>query len=389
MIVYDFLCAVRYSLCCKGTESLPSFAKPEMTTNNSLIAELEEAISGGSQPRRVETLRRITDLFLHGADRLNDAQIGVFDDVLMHLIERIEEKALAQLSARLAPVDNAPGEVIRRLARSDEITVAGPVLTQSTRLTTIDLVEIAKTKGQAHLLAISGRAHIEEAVTDQLLNRGDREVAHKLAKNAGAQFSQSGFATLVSKAERDETLAKSMGVRLDLPFAVLEALLSKATEAVRSWLLSHAPSEAKAQIQGTVAAASATIAKEISAPRDFTRAEQVIAGMQKNDELNEATILRFANAHSYEEMVVGLSALCSGSVPLIAALMKSERNEGLLVACKAAELKWPTASAVLRHRLAHRPLSDEELAAAKTDYLTLSQASAQRTLRFWQIRAAT
>lgn len=359
-----------------------------MTTNNSLIAELEEAIRGGSQPKRVETLRRITDLFLHGADRLNEAQIGVFDDVLMHLIERIEEKALAQLSARLAPVDNAPGEVIRRLARSDEITVAGPVLTQSTRLTTIDLVEIARTKGQAHLLAISGRAHIEEAVTDQLLHRGDREVAHKLATNAGARFSDSGFAALVSKAERDETLAKSMGVRLDLPFAVLEALLAKATEAVRSWLLSHAPPEAKAQIHGTVAAATATIAKEISAPRDFTRAEQLIAAMQKNDELNEAAILQFANARRHEEMVVGLSALCAGSVQLIAALMKSDRNEGLLVACKAAELKWPTASAVLRNRAAHRPLSDEELALAKTDYLTLSQASAQRTLRFWQVRAA-
>jgi uncharacterized protein (DUF2336 family) len=355
----------------------------------SLIAELEEAISSGSQTKRVETLRRITDLFLQGADRLNEAQIGVFDDVLIHLIERVEEKALAQLSGRLAPIDNAPGEVIRRLARSDEITVAGPVLTQSTRLTTTDLVEIAQTKSQAHLLAISGRAQIEEAVTDQLLNRGDRDVTHKLAKNVGAKFSDSGFATLVNKAETDETLAKSIGVRLDLPFPVLEALLSKATKAVRSWLLSHAPPEAKAQIQGTVAAVTATIAKEISAPRDFAHAEQLIAAMQKNGELNEAAILQFTNERRYEEMVVGLSALCSASVQLIAALTKSERNEGLLVACKAAGLKWPAASALLRNRLAHRAVPDDELAAAKTDYITLSQASAQRTLRFWQIRAAT
>jgi uncharacterized protein (DUF2336 family) len=359
-----------------------------MTTNNSLIAELEEAINSGSQSKRVETLRRVTDLFLHGADRLNEAQIGVFDDVLIHLIQRVEEKALAQLSARLAPVHNAPGEVIRRLARSDAITVAGPVLTQSARLTTGDLVEIARTKSQAHLLAISGRAQIEEAVTDQLLDRGDREVAHKLAKNAGAKFSDRGFTTLVSSAETDEALAKSMGVRLDLPLSVLQALLAKATEAVRSWLLSHAPPEAKADIQNTLASATATIAKEISAPRDFTRAEQMIAGMQKNDELNEATILQFANGRRYEEMVVGLAALCSASVQLIAALMKSDRNEGLVVACKAAGLKWPTASAILRNRLAHRSISDEEFALAKTDYLTLSHASAQRTLRFWQIRAA-
>jgi hypothetical protein len=148
------------------------------------------------------------------------------------------------------------------------------------------------------------------------------------------------------------------------------------------------PPEAKAQIQVTVAAVTATIAKEMSAPRDFTRAEQLIAGMQKSGELNEAAILQFANRRRYEEMVVGLSALCPASVQLIAALMKSERNEGLLVACKAVELKWPTASAVLRNRFAHQPVLDEEVAAAKTDYLTLSQVSAQRTLRFWQIRAA-
>jgi hypothetical protein len=222
-----------------------------------------------------------------------------------------------------------------------------------------------------------------------LLSRGDLKVVHRVAKNAGARFSEGGFTTLVNKAETDETLAKSIGVRGDLPVPVLQALLSKATEAVRSWLLSHAPPEAKAHIQATVAAVTATIAKEMSAARDFTRAEQLIAAMQKSDELNEAAILQFANARRYEETVVGLSVLCSASVQLIAALMKSERNEGLLVACKAAELKWPTASAVLRNRFADRPVANEDLATAKTDYLTLSQASAQRTLRFWQIRAVT
>src|ERR1700687_3787498 len=161
-----------------------------MRAHSSLIADLEDAIKSGSQDRRVETLRRVTDLFLSDADRLNEAQVGVFDDVLCHLIKRIETKAVAELSARLAPVDNAPIEAIRRLARDDEITVAGSVLTQSARLTTHDLVEIAQTKGQAHLLAISGRAQLEEAVTDQLLRRGDVDVTHVLAGNAGARFSE-------------------------------------------------------------------------------------------------------------------------------------------------------------------------------------------------------
>lgn len=115
-------------------------------TRSELFDELELAIQGGSAERRLQTLRRVTDLFLGGADRFNDEQIGVFDDVLGHLIRKIEARALIELSVRLAPLDNAPIEAVRQLARHDAIAVAGPVLAESARLTTADLVEIAQRK---------------------------------------------------------------------------------------------------------------------------------------------------------------------------------------------------------------------------------------------------
>ncbi len=122
----------------------------------SIIADLELAVRSGSSETRVNTLRQVTDLFLHDSDRLNDEQIRVFDDVICLLARRIESKALSELSERLAAVDNAPIDVIKLLARDDEISVAGPVLAQSKRLTTSELSEIARTRGDAHLLAISG-----------------------------------------------------------------------------------------------------------------------------------------------------------------------------------------------------------------------------------------
>jgi uncharacterized protein (DUF2336 family) len=185
-----------------------------VAASTSVIAELEEAIQSGSKDKRVDTLRRITDLFVADADHFNDQQIGVFDDVLGHMIKRIEEKALAELSRRLAPIHNAPTEVVRRLARNDNIAVAAPILTQSRRLSDVDLIDIANTQTQAHLLAISGRSEIGENVTDALLRRGDRFVFHKLAENAGATFSDSGFATLVKQSAGDEELAEKVGLRL-------------------------------------------------------------------------------------------------------------------------------------------------------------------------------
>ena len=51
-----------------------------------LLDELEVAVKVGSPEKREETLMRITSLFLDEADRLNEQQIGVFGDVLVHLI---------------------------------------------------------------------------------------------------------------------------------------------------------------------------------------------------------------------------------------------------------------------------------------------------------------
>jgi uncharacterized protein (DUF2336 family) len=182
-------------------------------------------------------------LFVAESDRLTDQQINVFDDILGHLIKRIEAKALAELSRRLAPIHNAPIEVVRQLARDDNIGVAKPVLTTSARLSDSDLIEIASKKTQAHLLAISARAQIETAVTDILLQRGDQDVFYTLAENSGARFSARGFETLVRRAEGDGRLAEKVGLRLDVPLRLFRELLSRATEAVRTRLLELAGPE--------------------------------------------------------------------------------------------------------------------------------------------------
>src|SRR3954466_15296505 len=96
---------------------------------HSIIAELEDAVRGGSSQKRVETLRQVTDLFLHDGERLSEEQVKVFDDVLCVLISRVESRARAELSKRLARIDYAPFEVIQHLAWDDEIAVAGNVLT--------------------------------------------------------------------------------------------------------------------------------------------------------------------------------------------------------------------------------------------------------------------
>src|SRR5256885_11662275 len=108
----------------------------------SIADEVEAAIRAGSPEKHLETIKRVTDLFLLSADQFGGEQIELFGDVLERLVKTIELRALADVSARialaemssqLASVKQAPRAVIRRLAENDEIGVAGQVLTAPAR----------------------------------------------------------------------------------------------------------------------------------------------------------------------------------------------------------------------------------------------------------------
>src|SRR6202161_4984234 len=107
-----------------------------MQEPQSIIGELEEAVRTGWSAKRVSTLRQVTDLFLHDGERLSEDQVRVFDDVLCHLVARVETRVKAELSGRLASLDYAPTGGIEHLDCDDEIAVAGPGLRSSNRLTT-------------------------------------------------------------------------------------------------------------------------------------------------------------------------------------------------------------------------------------------------------------
>jgi uncharacterized protein (DUF2336 family) len=364
----------------------------------SIVDEVESAISGSSPEKRLETIKRVTDLFLSSAGKLNDEQIELFDNVLERLIKTIELRAiadvsvriaLAEMSGQLAPVAQAPASVIRRLARNDEIVVAGPVLSESARLSTEDLVEIAETKSEPHLLAISGRWWLKEVVTDALLARRYPAVSRRIINNPGARVSASGFAIVLAQAESDPELAVETGIRVDLPSELRRQLLRSATEAVRTRLLSRAPPDLFEEIRTAIVAVSAGVDREMSKIRDFATAKRFVALLREKGELNEATLLGFAKQRKYEETVAALAELSRSTIETIRPLMQSLRDDGVLIPCRAAGLSWETVQAVLDSRFATGRMGPHELAKAQGQFTKLTTENARRLLRFWQVRASS
>ncbi|MBS0530978.1 MAG: DUF2336 domain-containing protein [Proteobacteria bacterium] len=357
-------------------------------TSTILIAELEGAVKGGSPERRLNMLRQVTDLFLSDADRLNENQIGVFDDVLVRLMEQMEARALAQLSTTLCSSALAPKEVVLQLAYHEEISVAAPVLTKSARLSECELIKIASLRGQKHLLAISGRDALSEGVTDILLKRGDSNISHALAKNAGARFSEFGYATLVESSKKDNSLAEQLGLRPDIPLKVFRELLSKASAAVLYRLLKAAPPEMRAKIEEVIESVVEQIASPAIAPVDYTESEAMAVAMNRAGKLGDQTINRFAIQGEYINLVAALSLLCSVKPEAIEPLIRNPRTDGLIVACKASRLNWSTTTMILRNRPDCPPITKQELEIGKEVFDALSLSAAQRTIRFWSARGS-
>src|SRR4051795_4810263 len=130
----------------------------EMTEASSFLRELDEAVSRGTPESRARALWHTTDVMITGS--YSDDEIWTFGAVIGRLADEIEVAARAQLARRLAHFDNAPVNIIHKLAFDDAIEVAAPILQESGRLEPYALVANVCLKGQPHLLAISKRKSI-------------------------------------------------------------------------------------------------------------------------------------------------------------------------------------------------------------------------------------
>ena len=200
---------------CRTLQDRVMSSKSAATSEN-LLDELQATLAHGTVARRVETLRRVTDLFINGAVDFSDEQIALFDDVFQCLIEHIETSAKALLANRLAPIDTrAAADHPRAGVRRSDRGRRPRCCRSRSGSTTKTLIETARSKSQAHLMAISTRRVLSGAVTDVLVLRGNDEVVQNTVNNPGAEFSERGFTRLVNRAEGDDDLATCIGLRPD------------------------------------------------------------------------------------------------------------------------------------------------------------------------------
>ncbi len=355
-------------------------------TSESLLDELQTTLAHGTVARRVETLRRVTDLFINGAVDYSDQQIGLFDDVFQCLMDHIETSAKALLANRLAPISTAPPLTIRALAFDDLIEVAAPVLSESERLDDDALIETARNKSQAHLMAISLRKVLSGAVTDVLVLRGNDEVIHSTVNNPGAEFSERGFTRLVSRAEGDDDLATCLGMRPTIPRHLYLKLIAKASATVQARLEAAHPQQA-----GVVPTAVREATKRArSAPaaisQDTAIAHALVKSLYEDGRLDEHQVAAFAEAGKFDEANAAIAALANVSVSIAEDMMVETRAEGVMILAKVSGMSWATVEAIINMRDSLSGTDRSDLAACKATYDRLRASTAQQVLRFHRMQ---
>ena len=357
-----------------------------MTADPTLFAELENAITHGSSTRRADILLQVTDLFVDGSDQFSDDAIRLFDDIISRLVFEIETKVRILLARRLAPLDKAPINITRILAKDDEIEVAAPILEQSLRLDDTVIVEIARTKSQEHLLAISRREVLSECITDVLVIRGDQSVLRSAANNAGAKFSKEGFRHLVKVADGNDTLAACVGSRPDIPHHLFIVLLATASEEVRKKLVAE-NSHAGNDIDRTVISVTDDIRNDARAQSSsYAAAEILINSIQKTGQLTERTVQRFCEDGNFLEGMVALARICNVPIDVVEEAMTQEKPEGILVLARAAKMPWTTAKVLLSYRARQRGLPLSTIEQSMATFERLSPDTAQRIVGFYRTR---
>jgi uncharacterized protein (DUF2336 family) len=354
-----------------------------------LIAELDHVLKGGPPDRRVRMLRQVAGLFLEDAHRLNEHQIGVFDEVLVRLTEDVELRTLTTLSRSFADSRPVPRELARRLANHDDADVAAPILRNCDCIPDADLIDIAWMRAEGHLCAIAGRKTVSQELTDILLMRGDGNVLRALASNPGAEMTSAGFATLVDTAERDEDVASSLVLRNDLPPGVLNNLIARFTPRQQARLLKIAPPTVQDAIRAAIDASAARAAARKPAAIDYTEARATVMTLNNTGQLNDSTVNRFAIRQEHHNVVAALAQLATVPTATIESLMETADISGLVVACRAARLNWNTTTAIVNNRKAAPRVGPQELERTREMFESLPLSTAQRTIRFGSINDLT
>ncbi|MEZ5839543.1 MAG: DUF2336 domain-containing protein [Hyphomicrobiales bacterium] len=356
--------------------------------NANLLDQLTSLAREDSSDRRRDLLRALTDLYLTDGVDPDEAAEMLYGEIVVKVVDQVSIEGRIELAERLAPHENAPHAAVVKLA-SDDIAVAGPILRQSSVLTDADLVAIAQSQNDEHMMAIATRPELSTSVTDVLVDRGSANVLQSVSRNAGAQFSDYGFQTLATKADGDETLQEILAGRKDMPEEARSQLMSVMSDALKKRLEDEGKEIDKRALAVLAKTAVARVEQE-NTESETLRAR--VSVMIEEVRLGKRRVDSIVNLICRQDRALDLGwALASLAEVPEAGVGKAVLNNDpgpLAMICKVLGVSEDSYLRVAEMRRKRLRLPQSAVGKEAKQYAALSEADAQRAFRFLKVRRA-
>lgn len=198
--------------------------------------DVNRLLSDPSGAARAETADKLSRQF--GELELTEAERQLAIDIFRIMVRDAEVRVRAALATNLKENQMVPNDVALSLAR-DVDSVALPVLEFSSVLTTEDLIEIVRSQDTEKQKAVARRSTVDAKVADELVERGDEQVAATLAANEGADLTERTMLRMVDRFGDAESVQDPLAHRARLPVTIAERLVTRVSETLRQHILEN------------------------------------------------------------------------------------------------------------------------------------------------------
>ncbi len=149
----------------------------------------------------------IAKMCLDARADLTDEELRLTFDILRKLIDKVEVQIRRYIADYLADRRDVPEDLLVFLA-NDVVNVAYPVLVRSVQISDELMLEVIRSHGRGHQMAITKRPELSARVVDALIDTGDREVLIQVLRSPGANFSADSMAKSVIRSISEEELCE-------------------------------------------------------------------------------------------------------------------------------------------------------------------------------------
>lgn len=336
---------------------------------------------------RMVLAETISDLFLQRGCTLTERERTLMFSILRHMIHDAEMSVRRIVSVPLAEMDDAPRDLVQRLA-NDEIEVAYPILTKSTVLHDTDLIEVIQQRTLEYQMAIAIRQSVSEAISGALVQTGNESVISTLLENPNAKISDATMEYLVDEAKRINTLQEPILRRHDLDPKLAKRMFLWVSAALRQYILDNS-GLSQTDIDDLLEKVTLEEVAAVTSPdRPKPKSENLAAELDMSGKVTPDLLVRSLSEGEVGLFMAMFRRFTGLRELLVTRLVFEAGGEGLAIACKAVGIDKENFSSIFALSRKARPGSDTTLKRDSRKVLDfydrISEDAAKQVVRRWQ-----